>query len=663
MLEIRSLRDLLRLFFLYRTEFKYAVMATLLVVILGAFLLPTRYESNARLLVKAGRENATLPIEVSNRQALIAPSTQRDPIVDEEKMLTGRPIVRWVAERYLERVAAYRPQGFWQGLKFQLKRGTGAVLEVARQLAEGLGLVEAQTEVERLAKRLEKNFSVSHEAGSSVMEVSFTWDDPVIAQQVLETWVEAYLQERTRALSRKSLYAFYEGETQKVSTQILALKKTLQGRLAKIDSISVEERLANLTQQINRLNDARSETLNELAGLRSFLLDARSQLKRQPLEVVSEREVSLNPNQLDLKLKLNGLKLERSRLLGTFLPDAGPVKQLDRNIQSLQALIDQESQRLERSQNLTPNSLAVSLRQQTLDAELRERQLQGQLQEHQQQLAQLRGERTRVLNDEPGLSRTSLQLQAAEQSFALYTDSLEKARIDRELDSSQISNIAQIEQATFNPSRVFPKSLNLLLLALPLSLAVGLLVLYLCYLLDQRVHDGARVEARFKVPLWTTLPDLGTSPNRTSQAFTAALYRLYGQLPLEQLARDGLTLGLSSARPGEGVSFVLMHLRRLLEARGHRVRLDAPAPAAPGEVVLLDAAALLTREDALLQLRRADLIVLVVEAQRSTVPMVEHSLAILTMAFKRVDGLILNRRRFDIPEALLQRLSRWRGAH
>jgi uncharacterized protein involved in exopolysaccharide biosynthesis len=112
-IEIRSFRDLLRLFFIFRREFQWAVVTTIVIIILGAFLLPAKYESNARLLVKPGRESTTLPIEVANRQALIAPSTQRDPIVDEERMLTGRPIVRMVAERYLEEMSNYQPEGFW----------------------------------------------------------------------------------------------------------------------------------------------------------------------------------------------------------------------------------------------------------------------------------------------------------------------------------------------------------------------------------------------------------------------------------------------------------------------------------------------------------------------------------------------------------------------
>jgi polysaccharide biosynthesis protein PslE len=661
MLEIRSFRDLLRLFFIFRREFQWAVVATVLVAVLGAFLLPAKYESNARLLVKPGRESTTLPIEAGNRQALIAPSTQRDPIVDEERMLTGRPIVRLVAERYLELTANYQPKGFWKTVEFYIGKVTGAIIEALRSVLQLVGIVEAQSPVDRLAKRLEKNFTVGHEPGSAVMEISFTWSDPAIAQKVVETWINAYLEERTRALSRNSLYAFYDTEMHKVAGDIDQLKHKLGKQLKAVNSISVEERLDNLTNQINRITDSRGEKLNDQAGIRSFLADARLQLKRQPQEVITAREISLNPSQLDLKRRLNALKQERAELLRSFLPSAPPVRELEENIGLMEVLIRDEDERLERSKNLAPNSIVVNLKQQIIDAELRDRQLAGQIRDFDQQLSALSTERLRIMQSEPAISRLMLELASAEKSYALYAENLEKARIDQALDTSQISNIATIEQATHNPSRVFPKSLMILLLALPAGLAVGLLTLYICYLLDQRIHDGARIEEAFKVPLWTTLQDLGAPPWQRNSGFTASIYRLYSLLPSEGIERKGLTLALTSGRTGEGVSFVIEHLATMLLERGHQVRFDAAAPAQAGEVRLLDASALLSNEDAFLALRHADLIALVIEAKTSTVPAVQNTLSVLTTAFGQVDGIILNKRQFEVPGTLLQVLNALRG--
>ena len=662
MIDIRSFRDLLRLFFIFRREFQWAVIITVVVAVLGAFLLPSKYESSARLLVKPGRENSTLPIEIGNRPALFSPSTQRDPIVDEEKLLTGRLIARQVAEQYLEAMANYQPQGFWKTIKFYVGKGFSVVIDGLRSILEALGIVEAQTPVERLAKKLEKTFVVSHEPGSAVMEVSFTWDDPTIAQQVVAAWLKAYLEQRTQTLGRKSLYSFYDNEMQKVGAQINLIKQQLQQQLQSVGSISAKERLENLTNQINRLTDARTKKSNDQAGIQSFLSDAEEQLKRQPQEVVTAREVGLNPTQLDLKRRLNAMEQERTTLLRTFLPDAQPVREIEQNIAQIQSMVNAEAERLERSKNLAPNGIAVNVKQQMVDAQMRSKQLAGEIADYDLQLAALKTERSRVFKEEPEINRLLLQLAAAEKSYALYAENLEKARIDRELDNSQISNIAVAEQATFNPSRVFPKSLMILLFALPAGLAVGLLTLYLCYLLDQRIHDGAHIEETFKVPLWSTLHDLGPQPWKISSAFTASIYRLFSLLPPDEIAQKGLALAISSASAGEGVTFVINQLATLLRERGFKVRLNDQGPATPGEVLLLDASAILSNQEAFIALRHAELIALVVEAKTSTIPAVQNALTVLTTAFGKVDGIILNRRRFEVPGKVLNFFTRLRGA-
>ncbi|MBC3339816.1 MULTISPECIES: exopolysaccharide transport family protein [Pseudomonas] len=658
MIEIRSLRDLLRLFFIFRREFKLAVITTIVVAVLGAFLLPARYESDARLLVKPGRDNTTLPIEAANRQTLIAPSTQHDPIVDEEKMLTGRPIVHIVAERYLA-MTSEPPEGFWKVTKFYVKKAAGEVLDAVRSVLQFVGLAEKQSPLERLATKLEKNFEAGHEPGSSVIEISFTWDDPVIAQKVVETWVDAYLEERARILGRKSLHTFYEAERTKVATNIQGLKDELQGRLKQIDSISVDARLKNLTNQIDRVTDAKVTAQNQIAGIRSFLANASQQIKNQPAEVVTARETSLNPTQLDLKRQLNALQVERARLLRTYLPGTPQVNQIEQNIRDMEALSAQEATRLERSQNTAPNSLVINVKQQIIDAQLQERKLAGEIENYDKTLAELRAQRDQAMTDEPELNKLTQQLRTAEKSYALYSENLEQARIDHELDSSQISNIALIEHATLNPARVFPKSLLILLFTIPAGLAVGLLTIYVLYLLDQRIHDGARLQEVFGVPLWSSIPDV---QHATPAALTASIYRLYSLLPAERIASEGFALGLTSARHGEGVSFIIEQLKRLLEERGHRVSVNGSDAAKPGEVLLLDASALSSNPQAFLTLRRADQIVLVIEARTSTVPTIENALSLLTTAFGKVDGMILNRRRFEVPANVLARINSWRGA-
>ncbi|WP_397448337.1 exopolysaccharide transport family protein [Pseudomonas sp. NA-150] len=662
MIEIRSFRDVLRLFFIFKHEFKLAALAASTVIVLGAFLLPAKYESSARLLVKPGRDS-TLPIEIADRQALVMPSTQRDPIVDEERLLTGRPIVRQVAEKYLTLSANKpAPEGLLKQVKFYLKKGISSVFDGLRLLLETAGIVEKTTAIERLAKDLEAKFDVTHATGSSVMDISFTWSDPEVAQAVVKLWVETYMEERTRALGRKSLYAFYQEQTTTSAAQIKSYKAQILKQLNDLGAASIEEQLQDLSKRINVLRGDRLASIRRIASSNSSLDVTRKQLQETPAEIVTVRQIALNPAQQDLRRLLNQKRLERADMLRTYKDDAPPVKALSDSIRNLEKAVKDEGATVQSSEDRAPNGLSVHLQGVLFDEDSNNASLQTQLQEQDKQLADLEDQRRKALEAEPELTRLARELSVAEANYALYVSSLEKSRIDRELDKSQISNIAVIEEATLNPGRIFPKTLMMLLLALPLSVVVGLLVVYLCYLLDQRIHDGGLAESKFGVPLWTTLPELSTSTVDGSNAFTASIYRLYGLLPLDRIEQQGLTLGLTSSRHGEGVSFIIEQLRRLLEEHLFKVRIGGTEPNQPGQVVLLDASALLDSRAAFVSLRHADLIALVVEAQTSTVPVVQHALSILSTAFGKVDGMIINRRHFEVPASVLARMNRWRGA-
>ncbi|MGY4493525.1 GumC family protein [Pseudomonas sp. TE3610] len=661
MINIRSFRDLLRLYFIFRKEVKLTVLLTFVIIVLGAFLLPNRYESTALLLVKPGRDTSTLPIEISDRQATIIP-TQRDPIVDEEQMFSGRPIARLVAEQYLDDLSRQpRKEGVIASIKYAVKEAAQSIIEISRGFLQLLGLAEKQTPVERLAAQLEKNLTVSHSTSSSVMEVSFTWKDPEVAQTVLKSWINNYEQERTRTLGRKSLYTFYETESNATSARILDYKKRMQALLDQLGATSITERLNDVSRNLNDLKGERLNTLRSIAATQAGLDVLKQQMKDLPKEIRIAREIAVNPDRDDLMQRINTKQIEKQELLRTFQDDAPPVRAINTAIENLQALMNSRAETVQRSQNMAANPIYTRLQNSYADQAASLSRLKSQAAQQQDQLVKLEADRAKAVSLEPELSQLKRELDAADKSYALYSESLEKARIDRELDNSQISNIAIIEQATLNPSRVFPKSLLMLLFAIPISLAVGLLALYFFYLLDQRIHDGDKIEERFGVKVWSSLQDISDQHPQRLSAFTASIYRLYGVLPLKQVPEKGLSIGLTSARKGEGVTFVIDHLRTLLQERGQTVRTSGSGPALPGEILLVDASGFFSNQEAFVSLSDVDLIALIVEAEKTTVPVLDNALSILTTAFRHVDGIIINRRRFEIPEKVLQFLSRIRS--
>ena len=77
MIDIRSFRDLLRLFYIFRREFLIAFGLTVLFAVGIAFLMPPKYASEARLLVKPGRENLTVPLDAGRSPSAIPSSTKK----------------------------------------------------------------------------------------------------------------------------------------------------------------------------------------------------------------------------------------------------------------------------------------------------------------------------------------------------------------------------------------------------------------------------------------------------------------------------------------------------------------------------------------------------------------------------------------------------------
>lgn len=658
MIDIRSFRDILRLFFIFRREFLIAFGITVLMAVGGAFLLPAKYESEARLLVKAGRENLTVPLDAGDRQTMLAPTSQRDPIIDEEKMITGRPVVSKVARQYLAEMANQPPpEGVWKKIKLQAKKAVMAVVDALRSFTVLLGLTEPQTPEDRLANKFADKFQVSHGPGSNVMELRFVWDDPLVAQRVMETWVRVYLDERTAVLGRQSLVNFYETKVRQADAQIEASKAQWREGLEKIQGVSAQERLEALTKRLNELRTRRSEIEAERDATRQGLKYASGRALTLPRETVSERDVGYGPTWIALNAQLSELKRQRVDALRVFKESAPTIVSLNESIAALENQLKSEQSSEQRSEKRTPNELGATIARNQLEKSVRLRELDTFFTVYDKEIDDLEQARREVLANEPELARLEQSLGVAEKSRALYLDSLEKARIDQALDESRINNIAQIEEPTFNPARVSPKSLLMLLMALPAGVVVGLLVIYLRSLVDQRIHDGGRVESRLGVPLWSTIKDV--APGMEDNEFHASLYRIYGMLPLGRVAEQGLTVGLTSSRPKEGVSFIAQRLQALLQAQGLTVRLNADTgKAAPGEVLLLEAAGLLSNREAFVRLSRADVIVLVVEARASTVPVVENALGVLRTAFHKVDGVIVNRRRFEVPPHVLRWLQR-----
>ena len=657
---IHSSKDLVRLFFTYRRPAVYAGVGVLLGVILLLALFPPRYTSDARLLVKPGRENVALPVELMGRAVVTAPGGVRDYLLDEEAFLTSEALVAPLARELADRLtAASPPEGVWEHIKAVLKGTVRWTVEQARAVLEALRLLDPVPLEESVEQRLRKYFEVSHEAGSSVLELRFTWKDPAVAQMVLDAWVRHYLERRAQLMDTPEVHAFYRQRLADSEARLRELEARLGELRQRIGALDVDQAARELNERITTLEGARDELRARLAGIEAQLAEAKTRLAETPKEVVTRRETGLNPSVEDIRRRLLEARLERERLLRTFRPDAEPVKLLERSIREMEAWLEKEPERIARKETLAPNKLAEALSLSVQELTLSQARLRAELAQKEAQIHELAQRRDRLLAMEAERAEVSRRLATEKESYRAYAAALQQARLDEALDRERISNVVVMQAASYNPARSFPKTLPVLAATPFLALAAMLLTVWLAALLDRKARSGELVQRQADVPLLADipLPQPGVEPEVIGKAY----YDLWSALELYDPPPEGKVVGLVSWLPGDDVAQIVEGLARLCEASRVPVRKtrNPEALPAPGEVVLVELPPLKgLPADRLVDWHHLDEVVLVVQAERTPLPVVRHALHVLRRACgNAVKGVVLNGRRLVIPPRLYRWLS------
>lgn len=93
-----TIRDFYYVLFRQKRKIILFFCTVMVVVILGTFLLPKTYQSEAKLLVRLGRENVSLPPTAATGQMLNISQTRENEIKTEMEILTSRGLAEKVVD-------------------------------------------------------------------------------------------------------------------------------------------------------------------------------------------------------------------------------------------------------------------------------------------------------------------------------------------------------------------------------------------------------------------------------------------------------------------------------------------------------------------------------------------------------------------------------------
>lgn len=436
-------------------------------------------------------------------------------------------------------------------------------------------------------------------SGTKILAVNYQSSDPKLVELVLEETAEKYLkyslEERQSSISEG--VKFIDEQLPKLQERVNNYQKQIQSIQERYDLIEPQSKGAELLAQVRDIENQQIATQKELRELRTLSTNLRQQLGLSPEEAIASSALSQDPRYQGLKGKIQEVESQIALESARFAPDNPRMQALEEQRQNLQALLNQEAQRIigenlktttNNSDVMTfQNSVRMGLIQQLVEAT---NQIQL-LEERSQQLAQTRAAFAQQAQQMPEIIRQYTELQRQLEVATQTLNQLLRQRETFQVEEAgnklpwELLSEPEIARDRYgNPINMAESSDKLLLMGVMGGVVLGLGL----GVLQEKIRDIFYSTADLKDA--TDLPVLGEVPayqNSHSQpdiedtggqsyqdaTFLEAFDSIYTSVRFLFSDRPIRSLSVTSAALGDGKSTVALHLAQTAAQMGQRVLL------------------------------------------------------------------------------------------
>ena len=435
---------------------------------------PRAYRSEARLLLRVGRESVGLdPTATTGQTIPLQQSDRKDEVKSALEILRSRHIV----SQAVDRVGVDAVLGRGSNDATKQNAVVQAVMKPAVELVQLVKSVDPISDREAAIVEVERHLDVGAERESTVVSVEYEAETPQLAQAVCEAIVEVYLLEHMRIHRNADSRPFFAEQQERLRDQLDESLEAVRRAKNEMGLSSVDQRRATLEAKFSAVELDRLSTQQQMATAQARIVDLERQLAAVPERLVATKKSVPNQGADLLRDQLYALQVKAMDLQARY-NDAHPLVQSvqDQLNEAKQVMEQQAAERLETTDNIN-----LIHRELSLDLKRESAVLAG----CKARLSELDEQKKIVLDELRGLNEHELkidqlsrQADLARGKFFQYAENMEEARIDKELESQKINNVGIVQPATLAEKPVSPSKPLLAVAVLILATAgTGALVL------------------------------------------------------------------------------------------------------------------------------------------------------------------------------------------
>lgn len=437
-------------------------------------ILPKKYESQMKLMVKNGRQDLVVSTE-SNGPTIHSRDLSEEQVNSEVQLLTSRDILQQVVNR--------------------------AKLAQSEPAAQTQSHQPSPLAIEKATEKLQRDLTIEPVRKSNVIAVAYSAASPELASTVLKELADTYLQEHLRVHNTAGTYPFFKKEADDYEQKLSASESALKDFRERNSMLVMPQQQDVLTQ---RMIDTQAAFEDADAAVKQC--QARLQRSKSILPGVNGRVTTQSksvPNPIlvqQLTIMLSDLRNKRTEMAVKYRPDDRLVQQLDKEVADTKLALDSalNVRQVELTTDLNP--VRQNADKDMVSDEISLPGLEARRDNMSQALAQYRLQAHDLAGftvDHDALIRN---VKENEQNYLLYAQKREEARITESLDQQRIANVALFETPTIPVEPSSPK----MVIAIPLAILFSLFLSIGIVLSREYAAMRQRVVTRVSIPVMTT---------------------------------------------------------------------------------------------------------------------------------------------------------------